>query len=295
MLRQEIEIILEKADYEHAGYSGCFDIIAKKSGMLLLKVLANVDSVQKRQAENMKVLSQALPASPAIIGLWTRREKLHDNIVYDRFDIPAFTPATLENILVNDVWPRIRSSKGGLFAQIDRKKLRERRERLGLSQSRLAKKARVTKKSIYEHEKERMPARYDTVKRLELLLGEVTEPLSFWGVEFVDEAGAESTFERAISKDLEHIGFDTRFVHQTPFNIIAETGYKRRFLLLSDAEENPRKAEKNEEYLASFSEIAGKPILVITKRKADIKLPAVEEKDLRTMTKQDVIRAVRKW
>lgn len=293
MLKQDVESILEKADYDYAGCSGCFDIIARKTDTLLLKVLENVDSIQKEQAANLKVLAQTLVASPAIIGLWTRRERLCNDIVYDRFDIPTFTPHTLENVLVKDIWPFICRFRGGFFAEIDPDRLRAKREQLGLSQSQLARKAGVTKKNIYEHESKRMPTRYDTVKRLERIVGELSEPLSFWDIEFaIAKTEPRGKFEKSVSKDLERIGFDTNFVYQTPFNIVANT---ERFLLLSDAEENPRRAEKNEKHLLSFSEITEKPILVVTKTKINMGLPVLEEKELKTMTKKEVMKVVKGW
>ncbi len=293
MLKHEVEGILDRADYDYSEYKGCFDIIAKRSEILLLKVLENVDSLQKEQAANMKILARSLFASPAVVGLHTRRENLYDDIVYDRFDIPTFTPQTLENILVRDSWPLIYRFKGGLFAEVDSEKLREGRENLGLSQSQLAKKVKINKKSVYEHEKRKMLLRLDTAKRLERLIGKITNPISFWETEFSEEKSTPLTrFEREISEDLKRMGFRTDLIHQAPFNIIAKA---QKFLVFSDAEENPRRIERNEDYLVKFSEIVEKPVLVITRKKVDIELPVVDEREIKSMTKRDIIKAVKGW
>lgn len=293
MLKHDVEGILEKADYDYSEYRGCFDIIAKRSEILLLKVLENVDSLQKEQAANMKILARSLFASPAVVGLHTRKENLYDDIVYDRFDIPTFTPKTLENILVRHNWPLIYRFRGGLFAEVDSEKLREGRKQLGLSQSQLAKKVKITKKSVYEHEKKKMLLHFDTAKRLEKLIGKITSPMSFWEAGFPEERKSPITrFEREISEDLKRMGFETDLIHQAPFNIIAKT---QKFLVFSDAEENPRQIEKNEDYLVKFSEIVEKPVLVITKKKVDIGLPVVDEREIKSMTKRDIIRAVEGW
>jgi putative transcriptional regulator len=293
MLRHDVEHILDRADYEYSGYAGCFDIVARREKeILLLKVLDNVDSIQKEQAENMKVLSHALDAAPAIVGLWTRREKLYDDIVYDRFDIPAFTPKTLQNAL-NGSWPMIYRFRGGFFSQINPEQLREKRNGAGLTQSELADQADVTKKNIYEHEAGRKFARKETVERIEKMLGKVSEHINFWDSRAAaGKAEPRGQFEKAVSGNLRRIGFETSFVYQTPFNIIAS---ERKFLVLSDAEENERKAEKNEKYLTSFSDVVGKPVLVITRKKLDIALPSDQERDIKNMTKKDLIRTVKGW
>ena len=296
MLIHEVEKILDKADYEYSEYSGCFDIIAKKQEILLLKVLGNVDSFQEEQADNLKTLSANLDASLAVIGLWTRREKLYDNIIYERFDIPAFTPRTLENMLVKEMNPFIYRHRGGLFSDIDPEMLRKRRLEKEMSQSEFAEKIGVTKKSVYEHESRKMKARREVARKMERLLGSVISGIDFTSFSFADVKKEPKTrFEKSISFELRRKGFGTNFVYQTPFNIIAKTYDKERFLVLSDAEEDTKRIEKNEASMIAFSEITEKPIVVVTKRMIDIELPVISVDELKEMTKRDVVKTAKKW
>ena len=98
-LETKVTHILEQYDYDYFNYSGCFDIIARKNDILLLKVLNNIDSFQEEQARNLKILSNNLDASSFLVGAKTRRENLENNIIYERFNIPAVTATTLEHIL----------------------------------------------------------------------------------------------------------------------------------------------------------------------------------------------------
>src|SRR3989338_136460 len=262
MLMQKIGDILEKANYEYTEYSGCFDIIARKEDLLLLKVLENVDSFQEEQADNLKTLSANLEASPILVGLWTRRESLQNNIIYERFDIPAFTPGTLENILVHDLHPRICRQRGGFFADVDPELLREKREEKGFSQSELAEKLGVSKKNVYEHEKEMMKARYEVAKKMESLLGNVIRSIDLDFSFEEQQTRARTGFERIISQELRKKGFSTSFVYQAPFNIIAKTNEKKPSLAFSDAEESERKIEKNQDKMLRFAELTEKPALV---------------------------------
>ncbi|MBI2578578.1 MAG: hypothetical protein HYW26_02590 [Candidatus Aenigmarchaeota archaeon] len=295
MLREEIGRILERSDYDYSEYSGCFDIIARKQEVILLKVLENVDSFQEEQSDNLKTLSSNLDASPALVGIWTRREKLHDNVIYDRFDIPTFTPKTLENILVHNINPLIYRFRGGFFAEVDPELLRDAREGRGFSQSELAEKLGTTKKNVYEHERKMMKSKYVIAKKMERLLGSVTRSIDFTSFSF-EEAGKEprTAFERAISKELKRKGFGTSFVYQAPFNIIAKTHDKERFLVFSDAEENEKRVEKNEGYMLAFSEITEKPVIVVTKKRMELEIPVIPADELKEMTKRDIVRAAKK-
>lgn len=295
MLRQRVGEILERADYEYSEYSGCFDIVAKKQELLLFKVLENVDSFQEEQASNLKTLSASLAASPALIGLWTRRENLQNNIIYDRFDIPTFTPRTLENILIHEIQPLIYRFRGGFFADVDPQLLREAREDAGFSQSELAEKLGITKKNVYEHEKEMMKARYEVAKRMESLLGNVIMSIDFTSLAFEEAMKEPRTgFEKNISQELKRKGFATSYIHQTPFNIIAKTSDKERFLVFSDAEENARRIEKNEEHMLAFSEITEKPVVVVTKKRMDLEIPVIPADELREMTRRDIVKTLKK-
>src|SRR3989344_3472973 len=102
MLLKGVEDALDEAGYSYCEYSGCFDVAARKSSMMLIKVLSNVDSFQKEQADNLKIMSKSLEAMPILVGMHTRREKLSDSVVYERFDVPAVTLQTFEGIAAGD-------------------------------------------------------------------------------------------------------------------------------------------------------------------------------------------------
>lgn len=292
-LIEEIRTILEEARYQYSEYSGCFDIVASRRGSfspLLLKVLSNIDSLQSAQANNLKILSKNLDAMMMLVGLHTRRESLDDNIIYDRFEITALTPKTLGSILLFSELPMLYRFRGGLFAEIDKEKLKGARRKKGLTQQGLAAKVNVTKKSIYEHESKNMRVKYAVAKRLEKRLGsEILRPVEFGNFSNI-EKNEPNTFERHVSRDLINIGFQTYLVHQSPFNIIA----KEKFIVFSDAAER-RRIEKDIPYLEGFSKVVKKPVIAITKEETDLDLPTIEERELRELsTAKELERIIRK-
>jgi putative transcriptional regulator len=290
MLFQKIAQILENHNFDWCTCRGCFDIAARKHELMLLKVLDNVDSFQESQATNMRILSDKLDAAVSLVGTHTRYERLRDNIVYDRFDVPTFTPNTLDAIL-EDSAPMLYRNKGGYFADVDPAALRKARAKSGMTQQQLAAAVGVTKKSIYEHESRAMPARYEVVKRIERLLKEsITlqfEPEPFETSSALD---ASAPFEQSISRQLRRIGFTTSFVGQSPFNVIAE----ERVLIVSDAEQNPRQIERKAKQLESFSDISKKPMVVISEAEPRTNLPAITTAELKNLSAKSLRKLVKK-
>jgi len=290
MLVNDIEEILEESGFRYCEYSGCFDIAARKSSMLLLKVLGNVDSFQEEQANNLKVISNTLDAKSFLVGLHTRREKLSDNIVYERFDVPTVNPTTLENILHGNI-PSVYRFRGGLFVEVDPVKLKQAREESGLSQSQLAEKVGITKKSVYEHESRKMGIVMENAVRIEKILEtKVTLPVSTSEYK-TEEQKPRSTFEASVSRNFRRMGFETGSVYQSPFNMIAAG----EMMLLSDVEENQKKARKNIDHIEKFSKLSRKSAIIVTKEEANFNIPTVREGDLARMKSKDLVKLVKTW
>ena len=290
-LQNKIMELMEDNDYDYFSYSGCFDILARKDEIFLLKLLNNIDSFQQEQADNLKVISKNLEAKPFVVGSKTRREVLEDNIIYERFNIPAITPNTLENIIHSKI-PKISRFRGGLFVNINPQKLKEKREKAGLSQSELARKVGITKKSIYEHEHREMKADYETVKLLEKMIGNVSDPANTSLGDIDIKNKPKENFEKSIAAYLKKMGFDVSFVSQTPFNIIA----KEEFIIFSDAENSKSVIEKNSVYMKEFSDITGKSVLVIAKEEINAEIPSLQEKELKELhSSKDIRKFLRKW
>jgi len=292
MLIQKIGTMLEKRGFDHWAYSGCFDIIAKKRrDMMLLKVLDNIDSLQESQANNLRVLSRNLGAFACLVGTHTRYERLDDDVIYTRFDVPSFTPSALEHILDGNP-PHVYRAKGGFFVEVEPSKMSKAREKKGLTQEELARRVGVTKKSIYEHEHRTMKAIKETVENIEKILkDDLTVPFNL-KIEISNVSNNPKTgFEKSVGMDLKKIGFRVDYVYQTPFNIIA----KEEILILNDAEENQRRIKRNIPNLLEFSKISDRPVLLITKEPREYDLPSLEKKELKELSAKDLKRIVRKW
>ena len=202
------------------------------------------------------------------------------------------TTETLENIITNEV-PMLYRNKGGLFAEVNPEKLRQRRAAAGLSQAQLARKLGISKKSVYEHESRKMKAEYAIVKKIEHLIGDVTDPINMDMTDNEVRNSPKDGFQKMVSRDMKNIGLDTNFVTQSPFNIIA---HSENFLIMSDAEERAQRAERNAPFLDQFSKMAKKPVLAVTKDELDMDIPNIIEKELRELDGMPELRRfLRRW
>jgi len=281
----EVNENLNSAGFESYYYNGvCFDIVAKnkrnEKDLLFLKILFNIDSIQFQQAKNLKILSNMLNAFACIVGVQTRYEKLKNNVIYERFGLPSFTSQTLKNILLNKL-PFLFRTRGGLFTEINPEKLKKARKKRNITQKELADMIGITKKSIYEHEKNKMKALFFVAVKIERVLGaKVSEPLEFSNKKFIYEQNTPITrLENEVLYYFKKIGFETSLVYKTPFNIIA----KENNIIFGYIEKNRKETEKIVNNLKKISDILRKPSLIITNKKyeADYEVPLIEKRELK--------------
>ena len=145
---------LTKAGYEVSSVlnlrSICFDVVARRDDkLLIIKILSNVDAFSKDNAEEMKVLADALSASPMLIGERSSSGALESGIVYSRFDIPIISNETLMDYMIEEVPPLIFTAPGGMYVKLDNELLKQIREGSGISLGSLAQIAGVSdRKSV---------------------------------------------------------------------------------------------------------------------------------------------------
>ncbi|MFQ6020744.1 MAG: hypothetical protein ACE5J4_01835 [Candidatus Aenigmatarchaeota archaeon] len=292
-VKQQTQKILEKNDYVTCDYKGCFDIAAKKDVLLLLKTLLNVDSFQKEQAKNLKIISNNLDAHPIIIGLHTTREKLKTGIVYERFELPTISIKTFKELISNQIFPRIYRDRGGLYVEIDSSLLKETRLKRNLTQRELAEMVGINKKVIYEHEKKQLRMFLAIAEKLEQILDKkLIQPIELLK-KYQEHGHPKDNLEKYVGKNLEKLGFETDFVKQAPFDVFV----REKSLTLSDVEINKRRIKNRAVNLRNFINIIKKPAVFITEKSKDeniLGIPIIERKDLEELERNDFIKITKR-
>ena len=95
---QKIDTLLKKNRYETFYFSEeekskfCFDLLVKKDNtILLVKVFSNIDNLNENVIKGIKSMSTLLHSKPVLIGIKNRYQKLEDDTIYVREDLPFIT------------------------------------------------------------------------------------------------------------------------------------------------------------------------------------------------------------
>ena len=250
-------------DYDVLLTNGCFDIVAKRENLLLLKTLVNLDSLTEEHAKGVKTVSYFLSASPFIISIKNTRGFLENDLVYNRFGLSAMTPTMFKLVLDNDAYER-NSAKGRKTVNIDAKMLREKRQEMKFTMEELSELVGISKKALYEIEKERTNPTEKTVKKLELTLKTNLRNLYSPSVPEKTKMEPKTVLQKTVSRELDRLGVDNSPVNKSPFSIVG----KEEYSIISNVSDDSKKLEKSKK--GTSKNLDGVPIF------KESELPEVE-------------------
>jgi len=153
-----IEAILKEAGFtvSEACYSrpSCFDYAARKNEKtIFVKIQSDIGNLSPKDSQELKAISEFLSATSILVGEKTRDRPLEDDTIYSRYEVLAFTPKTLESIMLHKIYPLIQASPGGYYVEIDGETIRRRRQELGLSAGEMAKMIGISRRTLYGYER----------------------------------------------------------------------------------------------------------------------------------------------
>lgn len=221
---QEIEKLLISEGYKTSDIydQGSFDIVARKNLLiLLLKTFTNIDSVNEKNAHEMKQLANIFLASPIIIGVKSRNGILEEGVIYERYDIPTIGLETLKNMIIYNEYPEVLADRGGYFVKIDGNVIKQYREDYSLSLKDLADLAHVSRATMYKYENEIVRANAETAMILEEILNtKVTLDIDILKYNQEDQIQYHTTGEGA--EDLSKLGYGVISTNKSPFDAVAK-------------------------------------------------------------------------
>jgi len=222
-----------------------FDMIARRDSLLLvLKVLGNADALNDRVAQELRILSKFLNATPLLVAERSGSGLLEDGVVYSHRGVRVLTSGTLRDHLVDNAPPMAFASPGGLFVHLRSEMLRNLRAQRALSLGLLAEVAGVSRRAIQMYE-EGMRATIESALRLEeYLKASLVEPIDPFTplADFLEESKVSEPakllgqFEASVMEMLRSVGFRVVPTQQSPFNALTQatksstilTGVERR-------------------------------------------------------------------
>lgn len=279
---------------ERCSRISCFDVFARREVLLLLiKILANIDSMSECRAREMMNIAKMLSASPILIGSRTRNSNMGEGIVYERYGVPAVTPETFEDVLLNEIFPIILSARGGYYVRIDGALLGEIRRERGLSLGDIAENIGVSRRTVYQYEQGDAGAVFETALRLEDFLDAAivkpieifATPKKLYGVESVT-----GELEKRVLERLMRIGFQVYPTKKAPFSAL--TRDEEEVMLTKVVKLGLRKVLERARILKSISETVRTGAFFVIDSSRDFReniegIPVVKKEELENIDKSD--------
>ncbi len=250
--------------------SVCFDIVGRKEEkVLIIKVLSNVDAFSRENAEELKVLAEMLRASPILIGEKTSSGPLEPGIVYSRFNIQIISNETLADHILKKEAPYIFAAPGGLYVKLNNDRLREIREKEGISLGTLADVAGVSRRTIQMYETG-MGAMIDAALRLEEYLNEpiieMVDPFDykFEGLDKIYELSQGMKSDSQILDQLLSMGFTVTPINRGPFDALTRN---KNVVILTGMDSDDEKMMQRAVVVSDISRLVGRHSVIIVEKK----------------------------
>ncbi len=274
----------------------CFDFVARRDNLLLIvKVLQNVDALNKETSEELKNISRSLRGAPLIIGDRTGSGSLETGVIYSRFGVPILSRRTFLDFFEEGVPPFIYSAPGGLYVRLDTDTLRRIREEGQLSLGTLAEIAGVSRRTIQMY-LEGMSASIDVAARLEAFLRQpLVLPMDPFAILTGEESAAPviaqlEALERELFQRLERLGYNVLPTVRSPFDGLAR--HEER-TYLTGVESADTKLEKKATVVSNIGRVVEKDAVMFVERRTlrlNIQgLPVIAREELRKVRNRDAV------
>ena len=274
----------------------CFDFVARRDNLLLIvKVLQNVDALNKGTAEELRSIARTLRASPVVLGERTGSGPLETGVIYSRFNIPILSRRSFLDFFEEGVPPFIYSAPGGLYVKLDAEALRRIREQGQLSLGTLADIAGVSRRTIQMY-LEGMSASMEVASRLEAFLREpLVLPMDPFALVAPDERTVPAlahlqAFERELFQRLERLGYVVLPTVRSPFDGLAQ--HEER-TYLAGVESADTKLEKKATIVSNIGRVVEKDAVMFVERRTvrlSIRgLPVIAREELRKVKDRDAV------
>ncbi len=304
-LIQEVISTLEEAGFDLSSQCdvrpSCFDLVARKQHQLVLvKVLSNIDTLTREDAESLQRVAHFFNATPLIIGKQTRRGALDEGVVYKRFGVSTITPPTFVGLISEEKLPREFIQRGGRFVAIDGAKLREFRVSQDMTKKELAKCAQVSTRAILAYEKEEMDVSMDVAERLEKVLEtDLIIPLDiFRNLLFENQPepvtrSTEGTYlEERVNQFFERLGMTVLWTDRAPFHVAAKE--ENLPLMTGVGSVKSRRLQKRMSILKSVSDVTDIDSLIIAEEgrieRDSSELPVIRQHELDEIDKSQELK-----
>jgi putative transcriptional regulator len=299
-LIEEVRTVLAKSGfYLSDNYDTrliCFDIVARRDDILLIvKILTNVDSFNRNNAVQLRMIADTLGASALLVGVRTGVGKLENGVVYSRFGVGILTFDTMSEFFLEGVPPFVFSAPGGLYVRMDGNLIRKIREKRRMSLGALAEIGGVSRRTIQMYE-DGMGATIDVAMRLEEFLGQplvmTIDPFTYADPSEgpIPELEAYDGFKKDVLDHLGRLGYSLVPAARCPFDVFTKD---RKTVLLTGLEKVAKPLERKATIVANISKVVEMDsVIFVDKRKVKFNIggtPLIGSQELKDVKDREKI------
>lgn len=250
-----------------------FDVMARRDDTLLvIKILANVDALGERVAQELRVLARFLKGVPLLVGERSSAGPLEPGVLYSHRGIAIVSQETLTDFLLENQPPLAYAAPGGLHVRLRGEVLRQLRQERRLSLGLLAEVAGVSRRAVQMYE-EGMRATVESALRLEEFLQtsliEAADPFkSFAESQPEGDLSSELSsrlaglLERDIFQILRTVGFRVVPTAQSPFNAVTQ----EKETILTGVDRGDPTLARRAQIISSVTAVAEKDSMIVVRK-----------------------------
>ncbi|MEA2070705.1 MAG: helix-turn-helix domain-containing protein [Asgard group archaeon] len=232
-------------------------------------------------------------------------------MVYSRYNIPAVSLDTLRGLLIQQLPPLVYAYRGGFKVKLNGKLLRQKRLEANMSLSDLAQAVGVSKRTIYEYERDAIDVSLETALRIEEFFDEpFTQAINLF--DEMKQIGSitkpssrlnkpKNELEKRVKEHFNSLGYkDQLWTRKIPFRLLAKapeketkrsdtviTGISRKY--------NEKEVVKKIRITYSISRITETNPLIVLGENAELKtiqgVPIISINELKDSPKKDLQKA----
>jgi len=240
--------------------NACFDLVAKRPDLtLVLKVFNNIDALREEHAAELRKISSLFNATVLVVGEKSKAFSLAKGVLYERLGLTALSLSSLAELL-EEKFPSVRYFKGKSIVELDSKRLKEKRKKMGLTLQELADKIDSTVESVHRYEKG-ATASLSAAEKLEDALDEqLVQKINLFEqpVEREKELFEESFEDKALGK-VHDLGVKVAVFKHSPFKAFARP---KDSLLIGKAGARPEFGRRAAELSKTKKAFEGKPVII---------------------------------
>lgn len=274
----ELAYELEERKFKVVVYDSirsCFDILAKKDEIFLIKIFEFVDALNKEIANELKSLSNYLSAMPFVISKRAKNSFLNDKIVYYRYDIPIVTKNLFIDI-VDKKFPFIYAVRGNYCVDINIEIFYNIKKNLNLTLESIADELGVSTQAVYRYEKSgRIPASI------------VDKFVKIFGNEIIKKKTERKKFNKR-NENYENANYEitkkffkfglSAWEGSSAFNVLTKIGEEKNLFVIIGGD--PRTFTKKIDLVENTIEIIPGNYLCVGKRRCSKITKFLSEKDI---------------